>query len=429
MSHTTRLSPLSLGLNLLGVAVVTFYLLTSFTPVIDLWLSAVALIGIAAWIAEIVLATLNQHADRRIRALALWLTATCGALVAAPTLGLGCTLIVVGVLRAIANLEWPLWRAVTLTLVTAVIVPIGALLATLPPLALVAIECSVALAALGGINRRQFRRADAQARALLDERLAIREEQARVQVLADRQAVARDIHDVLAHSLGGLVLQLDAVEALLESGHLDDALRRVHDARLLAASGLADARRAVDALRAHPENTTALTLPLTEVLSSIVTLVESHRSLGGAVTEHLPQITATHAVSVSPDAAAALTRAVQEGLTNARKHAPGSTIHLVVRLAAGSLTPTVEVALSTALEPGIISAPAAPSAPGRTTEPALITAAPLIASLQQSGGQHGLAGMRERFEALPGASLSAGVQNGHFVVAAIVPARTVAEPA
>ena len=77
----------------------------------------------------------------------------------------------------------------------------------------------------------------------------MREEKAQIELLAQRQSVARDIHDVLAHSLGGLVIQLDAVEALLESGDVDAARSRVADARALAASGLGEARRAVDALR------------------------------------------------------------------------------------------------------------------------------------------------------------------------------------
>ena len=45
----------------------------------------------------------------------------------------------------------------------------------------------------------------------------MREEQARASALAARQTLARDMHDVLAHSLGGLVIQLDAVEAQLEA--------------------------------------------------------------------------------------------------------------------------------------------------------------------------------------------------------------------
>ena len=43
-----------------------------------------------------------------------------------------------------------------------------------------------------------------------------REEQARAAGLAERANAAREIHDILAHSLGALVLQLDALDAVLD---------------------------------------------------------------------------------------------------------------------------------------------------------------------------------------------------------------------
>src|SRR6185312_3428342 len=98
------------------------------------------------------------------------------------------------------------------------------------------------VAILVGVSRRQARTGVARERALLEER-------ARTAALAERSRIARDIHDVLAHSLGGLVLQLDAVDALLESGKTAEAAGRVKAARGLAADGLDEARRAVDALR------------------------------------------------------------------------------------------------------------------------------------------------------------------------------------
>ena len=112
---------------------------------------------------------------------------------------------------------------------------------------------------LVGFSRRQVR---------IDRRRRRREaerEQQRARLLADRSRAARDIHDVLAHSLGGLVLQLDAVEALLEAGRVDEATRRAGDARALAADGLAEARRAVHALRDDTGSPTSRSRPVPPV--------------------------------------------------------------------------------------------------------------------------------------------------------------------
>src|SRR5262245_34163071 len=88
------------------------------------------------------------------------------------------------------------------------------------------------------------------------ERLAEREaEERRAErsVLEERARIARDIHDVLAHSLGGLVLQLDALETVTAADGASPAvLERVRGARRLAADGLVEAKRAVDALRRLP---------------------------------------------------------------------------------------------------------------------------------------------------------------------------------
>ncbi|MGB8404785.1 MAG: histidine kinase [Mycobacterium sp.] len=67
----------------------------------------------------------------------------------------------------------------------------------------------------------------------------------------ERTRIARDLHDVLAHSLGALVIQLDALAMV--AAHEQQAgpqlVKRITDARGLAEDGLADARRAVHALR------------------------------------------------------------------------------------------------------------------------------------------------------------------------------------
>ncbi len=67
----------------------------------------------------------------------------------------------------------------------------------------------------------------------------------------ERTRIAREIHDVLAHSLGALGIQLQAVRALLaDQGDTHRALSLLDQAQRMAKDGLAETRRAVHALRA-----------------------------------------------------------------------------------------------------------------------------------------------------------------------------------
>jgi signal transduction histidine kinase len=97
-----------------------------------------------------------------------------------------------------------------------------------------------------------------------------------------------------------------------------------------------------------------------------------------------------------PDQAAALERALQEALVNARKHAPGEPVQALLAWSDAGVRLTVSNPL------GDDTAFAADRSP-----------------LARSGGGHGLEGMRERFAALPaGGRATAGVDAGRFIVTA-----------
>jgi len=209
------------------------------------------------------------------------------------------------------------------------------------------------ISSLAGLSRRQTRMAEAQSRALLEERIAVEQERTQVAALTERTRIARDLHDVLAHSLGGLVIQLEAVDALLESGRGAEAHERVQAARALAVSGLNDAKQAVSALREPDE-------PLSEVVAG---LAETHRLIGGQVAVRGD---ADRGVLAAAGRTAAW-RAVQELLTNARRHAPGAPTTLDLDWDDDTLTITAS------------TPPAFPPPAGN-----------------RAGGGHGLAGMRER---------------------------------
>jgi signal transduction histidine kinase len=196
-----------------------------------------------------------------------------------------------------------------------------------------------------------------------------REEQARSAALAERARIAREIHDVLAHALAALTVQLETADALLESGRADQARTTVVRAGQLAREGLAETRRAIGALRGDA-------LPLPELLDA---LAAGYRAdLGAAAT-----VTVDGAPrDLGADPALTLYRTAQEALTNVRKHAPGAPVE--VHLAYGRDS----VALAVTNKPG----------PG---------AGPLAAS----GGGYGLTGIRERAE-LAGGDYSAGPAAG-----------------
>ena len=147
--------------------------------------------------------------------------------------------------------------------------------------------------------------------ALHHARLAAQEAQrakaseAREAALIERGRIAREIHDVLGHSLSGIALQLDMADALRDSGRADEATAAVRRARALAVDSISETRSAVHALR---ENT----LPLPDTLRRLA----EHNTVDFAIDGD--------AFEVGAEATHTMVRTAQEALTNAAKHAPGA---------------------------------------------------------------------------------------------------------
>jgi len=396
-------------LSLAGMAVIGYFLLRQFvTGSVAPWVFVLGLLALAAWLTGTFVRGRPGPATVPPSALELAAAAVmvlCGAVGSAPSDGVLVVLVAVGVLRFAAAPAVSVWLAGVVAVVAVVLIALGSLTVATAPLSLLALVGAVALGFLGGVNRRQAELAAERRRELAERTMVAREEHAKTALLEGRQTVARDIHDVLAHSLGGLVIQLDAAEALLESGRTKDAAVRLHDARGLAASGLAEARRAVEALREPPSEAP---VPVNDLRASLLELVDAHRGLGGAIelVEH-GDVCAEPAVDESggagkagaevPAAAAvALRRALQESLSNARKHAPGHAVHVVLDWGAFDVVLQVRNRMSRV----------------RNADSAALAA---------SGGGHGLAGMTERFAAVEGGSVSAAPCGGEFVVRAEVP--------
>ncbi len=237
------------------------------------------------------------------------------------------------------------------------------------------------LLALGvaGRYRRTYRLQAEQAHALLAETRRAQAEEQRAAALLERSRIAREIHDVLGHSLGALGIQLQAVEALLsERGDVAGALTRLAGAQRLVTEGLEESRRAVHALRSD-------TPPLPESIAALIGDAQAPDAGARLVVSGEPY-------GLAPAAGLALLRVAQEALVNVRRHAPGACA-------------LVTLDYEPARVRLVVGNPLASPAPA--------VDAPV------SGG-YGLAGMRERLR-LIGGTLSTGARDGEWVVEASVP--------
>ncbi|MEV4149344.1 histidine kinase [Amycolatopsis sp. NPDC049691] len=228
------------------------------------------------------------------------------------------------------------------------------------------------LLVLVGLNRRQYEVQATQAEALLEQTRLAQAEHARAAALDERTRIAREIHDVLAHSLGALGVQLELAEALLtERSDVDGALRSVRRSRRLAADGLAEARNAVAALRRDVP-------PPADALAAIAAEhAGNHGVEVGFETDGEPRPLPSAAV-------VALVGVAREALTNAGKHAPGQDVRM--RLEYDSKEVRLEV---------------------RNPQ----------SEFTRTGEGFGLAGMRERL-ALVGGTLESGPEDGYWRVLA-----------
>jgi signal transduction histidine kinase len=154
--------------------------------------------------------------------------------------------------------------------------------------------------------------------AALDENAALHRqlvEQAReAGVLDERQRMAREIHDTIAHGLTGVVTQLEAAQQAGEQA--DERNRHIENAAGLARESLAEARRSLEAAR--PEVLESSSLP-----EAIASVARSWSAINGIPVE----VTTTgEAAPLHPEIESALLRTAQEALANVEKHAGASRV-------------------------------------------------------------------------------------------------------
>jgi signal transduction histidine kinase len=221
----------------------------------------------------------------------------------------------------------------------------------------------------------------------LAERLLIeleqsRAAQARAAGLAERQRLAREMHDVLAHSLSGLMLQLEGARMLAAEDPGDPRLPQVvNRAHQLGKTGLDEARRAIGMLRDDE-------LPGPERLAGLAAQFQQDHDIPCRLT------VTGDAYPLGSEARLALYRVAQEALTNIAKHAHPERVEMHLAYEPSG----TRLAIEDFTTPN-------GSRPGAMGE----------------GGGYGLTGMRERAELL-GGRLTTGTTPSGFRVELDIPA-------
>ena len=239
---------------------------------------------------------------------------------------------------------------------------------------------ALALPGVVGLTTRALR---TRASVLEERALALEREQeqsAAVAAAAERRRIARELHDIISHGLGIVVLQAGVAEQVLEH---DPAKTRAALAQIRATGqeAIAEMGTLVGLIRDEPES---LRDPQ-PTLADVDRLVATTRALG------LPVQVVTEGSAGALPAAVELSayRVVQKGLTNALKHAGPAEVSIVLRYRPGDL----EVEVSD-------------NGSGAAHGP---------------GGRYGLTGLRERVAVFGGRFEAGPARSGGWTVRASFP--------
>lgn len=234
-----------------------------------------------------------------------------------------------------------------------------------------------------GVASRQLRRSNARdvAVARMETEAAANERLAQ-----ERLRIAREVHDVLAHTISAVAVQSAAALDAFEAGQPEDARENVERIRALTRQASPEVRRAVEYLRGEdaPSRTPQPGIPdLGDLVSSAVqsgldARIKTTGDLG----------------SVSPVTGMTAYRIVQEAITNVLKHAGASHVDIAVHIAGEHLVVDVVDDGAEAVRAG---------------------------AAQPAGGGFGIRGMRERAAAVGGSVTAAPAATGGFAVHAELP--------
>jgi signal transduction histidine kinase len=247
----------------------------------------------------------------------------------------------------------------------------------LSPMQMTSLVPALLFAYLGATSARRLRVEQRRTAELLAEVVAARDAVIRAAALDERAHLAREMHDVLAHTLSALSIQLEGTRMLAEQQASDPAVvAGLERTARLAREGLGEARRAVGSLRGE-------TPPGPDLLPQLAHEFEQDTSRSCHL-EFLGQ-----PVDLGADARLALYRTAQEALTNVRKHADATRVDITLRYESNGVRLVVE-------NDGVARSSPLP------------------------GGGYGIDGMRERAESL-GGNLEAGSIPGGYRVRLWIP--------
>lgn len=165
---------------------------------------------------------------------------------------------------------------------------------------------------------------------LLTANSKLREQAAAVEQLAtarERNRLARDLHDTLAHSLAGLVVQTEAIDTLIDSEPAT-ARSELTKARSLAQAGLKEARQAIVDLRTNP----------VEDLGLARALEREANDFGDRTGVEIELHVTEPRTNISNDTGAQILRIAQEALNNVEQHAGAKRVSVSLTQPADKLT-------------------------------------------------------------------------------------------
>ncbi len=229
-----------------------------------------------------------------------------------------------------------------------------------------------------------------------------------IAVLAERERIAREMHDGLAQVLGYVSTKSQAATELLVAGRVTDAQVQLDELAAAARSVYVDVRETILALRA----------PIPEGVGLVAAIEDLGRRFGEAskiaVSVDAPVIAA---VDLGPEAEAQVFRIVREALTNVRKHAAAHRVRIVFR-------PTPTDVVVTVTDDGRGFAPREAAAAGMEGRPAIEAPAGPVAA-RQEWPRYGLDAMRERAASVGGTVSWSSPPGGGTEVRISVPVRAV----
>ncbi len=154
--------------------------------------------------------------------------------------------------------------------------------------------------------------------------------QEQLTISRERNRLARELHDTLAHTLSGLSLQLETIKAYWE---LDPRMAKESLDKSLetARSGLEETRRALKALRASPLEEMGLAQSIRVLAEDFA--ARHNLALDMAVPDRIPPL--------SPEAEQSIYRIVQEAITNTVNHASAKTLSIKIEVVEGKISLTI----------------------------------------------------------------------------------------